>query len=239
MRGSGTGWHKSIMNFLTILKANPRRGLLLAVAAIGLMAILVGYDQGLTPWAWARTADPFRSAHSFVQSEASFQTLSDFVNRSPGERGEIDVTKGSSEIGLLHQGDRLSPIPRSQRALGKVFEPEPFTTDLAQQGPIELLTTPMADISAPTGLLPIDPMISASSGNGAIANTIPGSIILGPSGTSSSGGGQGGNNPRPPPLAAVPEPSTWALLLIGFFGTGFVLRRGMAKKQDRLKPVNA
>jgi hypothetical protein len=37
-------------------------------------------------------------------------------------------------------------------------------------------------------------------------------------------GGGGSTNP-PPPVTAVPEPGTWLMLIVGFFATGYALRR--------------
>ena len=48
-----------------------------------------------------------------------------------------------------------------------------------------------------------------------------------PPGTNSGGGGGGGGPPgfRPPPVGVVPEPATWAMLLVGFFSLGARLRQ--------------
>ena len=45
-------------------------------------------------------------------------------------------------------------------------------------------------------------------------------------GSPPSGGGPGGIYPETPELleSAVPEPETWAIMIIGFFGIGLALR---------------
>jgi hypothetical protein len=227
------------MKFFNILRSQSKRGLLLATAAFGLLGIAVSYHQDLMQSSRARSTEPGKGYHAFQQTDAAFQTLSDFINRSPGERGEIDRLKGVFTKGIGPQEDRSSVIPRSQRALGKVFDPDPFTIDAAQQGPIVPLTSSFDDVGTPVGLIPLDQTIGGSSGPGNVANTIPGSIIFGPNGSSSSGGsgGGGGDNTLPPSTSAVPEPSAWALLLVGFFGAGFALRKGRAKDDRRRQMV--
>jgi hypothetical protein len=228
------------MEFFNILRVQSKRGLLLATAAFGLLGIAVSFHQDLIPSPWARSTEPDKGYHAFQQTDTAFQTLSDFINRSPGERGEIDRLKGVFTKGIGPQEDRSSVFPPSQRALGKVFDPDPLTIDAAQQGPIVPLTSSFDDVGTPMGLIPLDQTIGGSLGPGNIANTIPGSVIFGPNGSSSSGGsgGGGGDNPSPPPTSAVPEPSAWALLLVGFFGAGFALRKGRAK-DDRLRQMVA
>jgi hypothetical protein len=231
------------MKFFRNLRAQFKRGLVLATAAFGLLGLAVAYHQDLMPWAWARSSEPDKGYHAFRQTETAFQTLSDFINRSPGERGEIDSLKGVFTKGAGPQEDRSSLIPRSQRALGKVFEPDPLTIDAAQQGPIVPLTSSFADAGTPMGLIPLVQTGGGSSRPGNVANTIPGSVIFGPDGSSSSGGGGsgsgGGENPSRPPTSAVPEPSAWALLLVGFFGAGFALRKGRTKDDPRRQLVGS
>lgn len=228
------------MHFFRILRTQSKRGLLLAAAAFSLAGIAVSYHQDLMGWAWARSNQPDKGYHAFRQTDPAFQTLSDFINRSPGERGEIDKLKGVFTKGFGPQEDRTSVIPRSQRALGKVFGPDPLTIDAAQQEPIQPLTSAFADVETPLGLIPIDQTISGSSGPGTGTNTIPGSVIFGQNGSSSSGGsGGGGDNPPPPPMSAVPEPSAWALLLVGFFGAGFALRKSKTKNDRRREMVGS
>jgi hypothetical protein len=38
------------------------------------------------------------------------------------------------------------------------------------------------------------------------------------------GGGGGGRPPLPPPVSPVPEPGTWAMMIVGFFGLGSAVR---------------
>ena len=202
---------------------------------------------GVSPWAWARSNQTPENAQStaqsedtFAQSEDTFQTLSEFINRSPGERGAVSRLKGVITSEFADGKDGQSPTAPSQRALGKIFEPEPFSIDSAQQIPVDLLTTPIEEIGTLATLVPFGPAIGSSSGNFAGGNVIPGSLIVAPPASSGGGGGGGGGGgnetPSRPPVAAVPEPSTWALILIGFFGAGFGLRRRRpnSEQHDRL-----
>ena len=226
------------MHFLRILRTQSRRSLLFAAAALSLFGLAVSYHQDLIGGAWARSTQADKGHHAFRQTDTTFQTLSEFINRSPGERGEIDSLKGVFTKGFWPEEDRSSIIPRSQRALGKVFGPDPLTIDAALQGPILPLTSSFADLAMPMGQIPLDQTIGGSLGPGSAANTIPGSVILGPNGSSSSGGGGGGEDPSRPPVNAVPEPSAWALLLVGFFGAGFALRKSKAKNDHRRQMVS-
>jgi PEP-CTERM motif len=223
------------MSFLKILRADPRRVLLIATGVIGLLSVSALVHLGLAPWAWARSNQTPENAQSTAQSEDTFQTLSEFINRSPGERGAVSRLKGVITSEFADRKDGQSPTAPSQRALGKIFEPEPFTIVSAQQIPLDLLTTPIEEIGTLATRVPFGPAIGSSSGNSAGENVIPGSLIVAPP-TSSGGGGGGNETPSRPPVAAVPEPSTWTLILVGFFGTGFGLRRRHPKSQqhDRL-----
>lgn len=223
-------------------RPQSKRGLLLAAAAFSLVGVAVSYHQELMGWASAHATQPDKGHSGFRQTDTTFQTLSDFINRSPGERGETDSLKGAFSKGFGPLEDRSPVIPRSQRALGKVFGPEPFTIEAVQQGLVPPITPPFTDVGIPIGPIPLDQPISGSSGPGTSANTIPGSVILGPNGPSSPGGGGGeggGEIPSRPSVSAVPEPSAWALLLVGFFGAGFALRKAKAEKDDPRQMVGS
>lgn len=221
------------------LRTDPRRGLLLGLAVSCLVSVPVIDRLGFTPWAWARSSETQNPARSAAQSKASFQTLSEFINRSPGERGEVDTIKGIIKSGFVPPLDASSPQDPSQRALGKIFKPEPFGIFALQEGPIEPLVIPIGEVGTSAGLVPFGPANNASGPFSSGASVIPGSLAVAPSpsspsiGGGSSGGGGGNGNPAPPSVGAVPEPSTWALILMGFFGVGFGLRRSHATTRHR------
>jgi len=220
------------------LRADPRRGLLLGLAVLCLVSVLVIDHLGFTPWAWARSSETQDRARPAARSEVSFQTLSEFINRSPGERGEVDRIKGIIKS-MAPPPEVPSPKVPSQRALGKIFKPEPFGIFALQEGPIEPLIIPIEALGTPAELIPFGPATNASGPFGSGAGGVPGSLVVASSpsapsdGGGSSGGGGGSDNPAPPSVGAVPEPSTWALLLMGFFGVGFGLRRSHATTKHR------
>jgi len=137
--------------------------------------------------------------------------------RSPGER-----TKGE----LADSKARKAPafVPH-QRALAKVRAPE-----LPDSFIKPLFANQPAVAEIPALKLPA-----------VLAEALPAAEILAPVGPISvpaipivGGGGGGGDTPTPPvtpvtpvtPITpAVPEPDTWALMLLGFGATGIALRR--------------
>lgn len=227
-----------------ILRTNPRYGILLALTAISVVSASALDYVGLAPWASVlsnKTPDVVRKS---AEPEASFLTLSEFIERSPGERGEVNALKGkgliTSKLAALQ--DEPAAGPPSQRALGKIFDPEPFDIAAAEENPIVFLTAPIAGIGTPQGLVPLGSATGASSGFPSGAGSIPGSFAVAPPISSSPGGGGGGggsDNPAPPSIGAVPEPSTWLLILMGFFSVGFALRRRQAPAMHRNEPVSS
>lgn len=168
--------------------------------------------------------------------------LNRFVARSPGERDEANLLKGKDrkEKSLADRlfGRRVNGGgDPEQRALGKIFDtpPEDSVKELVQ-GPPGLLAL---GEPVPSGLLPGSDIAAPGSGP---SSGFPGGIsTVVPSGPGATPGGPNPGNPTPggptdpggePPVAAVPEPGTWALMLIGFGLCGAILRR-------RKKPLGA
>jgi len=165
--------------------------------------------------------------------------LDRFVGRSPGERDETNLLKGKErkEKSLADRlfGRRVNGGEPDQRALGKIFDtpPEDSIKELVPglPGPIAL-GDPVS-----SGLLPVGEIAVPGGGT---SSGFPGGIsAVAPSGPGGTPGGSNPGNPVPggptdpsvePPVAAVPEPQTWALMMIGFGLCGAVLRR-------RRKPV--
>ncbi|MEZ5656921.1 MAG: PEPxxWA-CTERM sorting domain-containing protein [Sphingobium sp.] len=52
----------------------------------------------------------------------------------------------------------------------------------------------------------------------------------------SSSSGSGGSSGGPPPVSAVPEPETWALMIVGMFGIGAAMRRNRRRNAQRSAP---
>lgn len=161
--------------------------------------------------------------------------LDRFIGRSPGERDEANLLKGKErkEKSLTDRlfGRRANGGEPDQRALGKIFDKPPEDSikelvpglpgPLALGDPVSSGLLPVGDIGAPVG--------------GGTSTGFPGGIsAVAPSGPGGTPGGSNPGNPVPggptdpvvqPPVAAIPEPGTWALMLIGFGLCGAVLRR--------------
>ena len=156
-----------------------------------------------------------------------------FLGRSPGERGATDIIKGKAKRALAKDDVPIGKPKPAQRALGKTFD-DPL---LSLVGPLTL--APAVEF------LPVDAAPAAAS-IPTLALTVPGGSggftpvgggLIGGGGGGSGGGGGGGDGivpppTAPPPVAAVPEPSTWTLLLIGFAAVGASIRR--SKKASKL-----
>ncbi|WP_083800398.1 PEPxxWA-CTERM sorting domain-containing protein [Erythrobacter sp. SD-21] len=151
--------------------------------------------------------------------------LQDFLARSPGERGLVIGSKG--------KGKGLAFVPDPGRAaedevLGKVF-------DLPGEEPgDEVASFVPTDESPAVPLATAPPSLLIPGGFVPGFNTPPGGGVgFTPPGGGGTGGTPPGNpppgNPPPgggnPPVGAVPEPSTWALMILGFMFAGGAMRR--------------
>lgn len=183
-------------------------------------------------------ASALLSEDSQVPGAAQVRNVFDMLaNRSPGERitGNLNKSKSSASIPKLGGGDSDE---LRQRALGKVFPtpPAPPGAAVGQDEPVffaleEQPSTPYM-LEGPFGtsdLVGGGPVIGAG---GFIGIPVAGSGSGGGNGGGPSGGGSdggtGGPPPSPPPFSAVPEPSTWAMLLLGFGLIGAGMRRRRA-----------
>lgn len=157
--------------------------------------------------------------------------------RSPGERTFAILTKkGPRAPGKVVE----APPPDVERGLGKVFPPEPDNPGL------EFLTPPeFALLEGPPG----EPELSVPISPEGDLSVPPGSGAFGPPGISLPPGGSfvseppsgGGDTPSNPTMPAVPEPSTWAMLLIGFGLCGAAMRAKPGSRRPigraRCKPI--
>jgi len=209
----------------------PKRNRLSSPRAIALLAVFAA----ATPVAFV----PIVEAGETIVKASGLDYL---LTRSPGER---DDTKLSPVKGKGASG-KTTEAPE-QRALGKIFDtppgsdlsdPEPTTFETAMStlpiGPLEEIAT------APLG----QPSDVGGTGNSPGASPSP--LFLVPVANGGGGGGGGSaddedadtgdpetgedeGDPAPPPSvevpSAVPEPSTWMLLVLGIGFVGAAMRR--------------
>lgn len=144
--------------------------------------------------------------------------------RSPGARmvGDLSDTKARklARIGRPHQ--RALPKIRQPAALPDEFVKPLFAPQDAVSAAPALVPTQVADVLAPQ-LGSVPPTLGFSPPG------LGGGIIVGP-----GGGGVTPPTTAEPPIVitpptivppAVPEPGTWAMMLIGFGAVGVALRR--------------
>lgn len=162
-----------------------------------------------------------------LDSAKSFLAM--MTERSPGERTEAELTKTKK---------RAAVAAPTQRALAKVVKPD-LPTQVGGVAP------PLPDkAETPAQMAAIGPML--------LTPTVPGGGggIFVPSPPGGGGGPPGGppgtenpppenpppenpppenpppeNPPPPPETPTVPEPGTWATMLLGFGLTGVMIRR--------------
>ena len=150
---------------------------------------------------------------SFPGVEAAKSFMAMMADRSPGDRTKGELTKTKQAA--------AADVP-TQRALGKITKPEPpkeFVDAIAPPVPLieELPPVAMKEDIGPILLTPQPP---------------GGGIIIPPQAPPPGGGGPNPpppppevEPPPPPPPPAVPEPGTWATMLLGFGLAGWALRR--------------
>lgn len=176
---------------------------------------------------------PLFSGDGGVLLAQASDALQRFVDRSPGERGETDLikTKVKRDFGGPASARALGPQHDApeERALGKIFDtpPEEAVDQLSENplGPLALADPdpsllPPGDVGTiggtptgprfPGGISTVVPPIATDPGN----PTIP-------------------VDPEPPVTGAVPEPGTWALMILGFALCGAALRRRNGLLQGR------
>ena len=177
---------------------------------------------GLCLFTGAAMVTPMGSSAVTAMQQAADE-LEDYLNRSPGERGAVLAGKGKGGKGAA-LASASAPDGPSEEALGKVFDmptSDPVEEIAGTQAPPAEEGLPLAvapTVLAPGGLIP-----GGGGGGFPGGGGIPGGG--GPGGGGPGGGGGGGGGGGPPPVGAVPEPSTWALLIMGFMFTGGMMRR--------------
>ena len=167
-------------------------------------------------------------AYASVQKAKSLAEM--LSQRSPGERTEGQLTKTKRARALSRHRIPMPPLPVPPSAidLAKILLPPAgeLPVDIAAIPPLQVLPPPsLASIIVPPG-----------------GGSTP--IVTPPGGTTPGGTPPGGGNPplispptTPELIPAVPEPGTWAMMLLGFGFIGWRVRRD--KPMAQLRPQRA
>ena len=134
-------------------------------------------------------------------------------DRSPGERTAAELTKTKA-------AKKLAEAPR-QRALGKITKPR---EQVLPKSVVDAIVPPVPVVAAPTlPSAPSAPIVTAGLVPFSLTPPPGGGIIVPP-----PTGSTPPTNPPPPDtpqVPAVPEPGTWAMMLLGFGMVGWLMRR--------------
>jgi len=165
--------------------------------------------------------------HAGAADEVSHERMLGLLEqRSPGARSGAELTK----IKHKRTAAAADPTELIEHALGKEFPPDAVadvTEGLGLGSPEQLLA--LAEPGRVKDFVP-----PASNGGGGSGGTVPGFIGGGGGGHGGGGGGRGGDDVDTGKTgevtttqfsAAVPEPGTWATMLVGMGLCGFGLRR--------------
>lgn len=155
---------------------------------------------------------------------AAQERVSDLIaGRSPGRRVVADMSKGKPRL----------DNERYARALPRVREPRNFASPpLTGLGGPEEFVPGFVEAPPPefAGIFPGD----GFPGGGVFVQGPGGGFIFFPGGPGGGGGGGGGccvvppgpgPEEPPPPPPVVPEPATWAMMVLGFGAAGWAIRR--------------
>ena len=185
----------------------------IGLSGLGVFSKAIGISSGTEALAKARDALAKASDMAAMLAE-----------RSPGARTTAELTKTKRK--------HLASQPH-ERALGKIRRPVLPSQFLKALAPgLETADLPP--------VVDLNPLIGPTAPPITLAEISPGDTLAGPPGPSSPGipiAGGGGPIFSPPPMntpppilpPAVPEPATWAMMLLGFLGLGVQLRRVRAK----------
>ena len=202
---------------------------LVAAPVMAALFFVAGTDMGMRAFSQLGIRD---SVAQTLQNTGN--AVNSFIGRSPGERGATDILKGKTKRVASRIGKGRDVTEPTQKALGKIFDkPVEGVASTATPQPVAVALPETVEFVAPVAGLP------------AFASVIPGVFTPviggggGGSGGGSGGGGGGGGTSVPPPIPpvvnAIPEPSTWVLLLLGFAAVGASLRRTNANRLSLLR----
>ena len=202
----------------SMIRRRPRRGSRVRKIgpALATFAVLVGGGAPLTIMALSNGGMNLPGMGPVSSLMAMLE------DRSPGERTAAELNKTKS---------KFAEAP-TQRALGKIVQPQ--AKELPKSFVQAITPTPPVPVIAP-------PAVPAAAAPPVLAGLVPNSLPIPPVGGviaspgGGGGGGGGGGTPptsgtpetptNPPPVPAVPEPGTWAMMLLGFGLAGWSFRR--------------
>jgi hypothetical protein len=197
----------------------------------------------------ATTARPHKVvAHNTLKRKRTAKAASTTLKKAVGPRPPVVVASASLPV--------LAPIlpPDTLPATTPIVTAQPQATPIIgyrlKRSVKMVACEPVSLASAVQPNLP-----TATSGPSAMASFIPASLQTVPSqitpsptqtqtpsspSPSSGGGGTPPLNYRPltPPVSAIPEPTTWAMMILGFFGLGAQLRRVARRARREATPTS-
>lgn len=189
-----------------------RRRRIVAFAACA--AVLAG-----APVAWFM-AEPAAAVASSAASE--IRDLAQLLGqRSPGARTQALLNKHARVAAKARQA------PKPKEAVGHLSLPRAPSTEAL----VDLFMPPIVPVEVASNAIP--PIDAAPTTLSEILNSTPGGVVITPPG----GGGSvrlPTTEPKEvPPPSAVPEPNTWALMLLGFGLIGWRMRRRNVSKAPK------
>ena len=201
------------------------RGRLIVAAVLLVLSVtMTGLSLlGPTSLFGAKSSVASRVASSLGRGQSSLLAMLGL--RSPGERSQGQLADTKAPKTPLAGGGGPH-----ERALAKVRPPVP-STKLISLTPV----APQGIGGLPPGLL-VQPGSTPAAGGGDLAENFPpsgaGPVFLGsfPGGGGGGGGGSIVTPETPPVTSAVPEPSSWTLMILGLGAIGASLRRNRRRR---------
>ena len=200
-------------------RARPRRRTLALVSAMAVLLLVIAVAFPIP------TLGGNSVAVAAIQRAKSLMEL--MHQRSPGKRTIAQLAQTKHKKAALHQ----RALPKVRRLPAVAMAPMPAFPAELPPALVDLVAPPVPMQLASLEALPVGPF--AEQPLWPFPPSAPGGFILPPPAET------GTTTPPPvvvppvvgPPAAAVPEPQSWALMLIGFGMIGWTLRRRSRPEQ--------